>query len=245
MAYLNFADPDFRMLATLGRILGVTRVTGLGYNPSIDTATVPEDIWTNGGIYPWPAGATMFELGYLAGGDVGRVIRVSGIDYETKDIITEDVTTNGTTFVALTKPFYRINRMTNISAGVNPNDVILRRVVGGTVQAVIPAGIGVTLQSQYSVPRLHTLLMFSVDFSINADSGINARSADAALFLQNSVGAITMPLRITASTFTSKQLPVFTTIPILAEQDFQLRCVYCSANATIITGAWEGYLIRD
>lgn len=44
------------------QVPGYRRITALGNNPDVDSAAVPEDIWSGGGAYPWMTGATSLEI---------------------------------------------------------------------------------------------------------------------------------------------------------------------------------------
>ncbi len=246
MANFSLSDSNFAILAALGKISWATPARALGHNPVISTGTLPEDIWTGGGIYPWPIIGTDFQLGYPSGGDTGRVFRVTGIDFATRYEISENVTTNGLTFVNLLNKFYRINSIRNLSPGVNPDDLILRRTSDQTVQAIVPSGQGVTQQSQYTTSRGKTLLIKTIELTINSVSGTSVRNVDAVTYFQSSSGAIVIPRRITAiSTNGPTVLVAETYISVPAETDFQLRAIDVSTNNSLVTGAWEGFLISD
>jgi hypothetical protein len=76
---------DFLQAVGLGQVPGYRRVTAIGNNPDLDTATLPEDIWSGGGQYPWMTGATALEVvsdsaNDAAAGTGARTVTINGLD---------------------------------------------------------------------------------------------------------------------------------------------------------------------
>lgn len=75
---------DFLMAVGLGQVPGYRRITALGNNPDMDTGAA-EDVWTGGGIYPWPTGSTALEIvsdsaNDAAVGTGARTVTINGLD---------------------------------------------------------------------------------------------------------------------------------------------------------------------
>src|SRR5678815_5076419 len=127
----------FSYKALIGGLPPLARVSALGYNADVDTATVPEDVWAGAALgilnaidhklIPLPtvavsmevrsdsasdtaagAGARTLLVGYLAAGYVAK---------------TATITLNGTTAVAMPEDVLRINSVLVASTGTNPRGV--------------------------------------------------------------------------------------------------------------------------
>lgn len=106
--------PSFFEIAT-GKFVGVSKNNKSGRNSDIDTATVPEWIWENGGVYTgFPTGAAetievfSSDANDTAAGSGARTVTLFGLD-ENFDQITETVTLNGATGVTTTNAFSRLH----------------------------------------------------------------------------------------------------------------------------------------
>jgi hypothetical protein len=86
-----------------------------GFNPGIDTASTPEDVWDLGGIYPFPSSAlattvVSSSVNDAAAGTGARVLVIEGLDGAGVSV-TQTVVLNGTTPVTLATPLFRVNSM--------------------------------------------------------------------------------------------------------------------------------------
>lgn len=133
-----------------------------GYNGDVGTSF--ETVWTQGGLYSYPAAATVMTVSSgsandAAAGTGARTVAVVGLDsnwYER----TEVVTLNGQTAVSTTTSFLRVFRCYCVTAGSGGVNAGVIYVGTSTVTAGVPANIytsiaageGQTLQSFYTVP---------------------------------------------------------------------------------------------
>jgi hypothetical protein len=153
----------------LGSELGCSLVTIHGHNGDVDTGTIPEDIWEGGGLYPFLAAASALEIvsddADDDDGDTGaRTVRVESLDanYES---VTQIVTMNGTTPVALTGTHLRVNKVQVITSGSSGSNegVLTLRVPGpGSIVAVVDNnggafGDGIAHNGIYTVPAGYKL----------------------------------------------------------------------------------------
>lgn len=235
---------DYLMNVGWNLVPGHRRVTALGNNPDIDVA--PEDVWSGGGLYPWMTGATSLEIvsdsaADAAAGTGARTVTIAGLD-TTYTEISQTVTLNGTTAVAIPTQLFRINGALIITAGsggVNAGNLIVRDAGAGTTRAVIPLGYGITRQSQFTVPLGYTLQITSIVFSINRPS--SSRDATIATFVQTSTGIYRMPLELSVDGNAYRQDGV-PGIMLPEKTDFGLRCTAVSATNTDLTAAWLGVM---
>lgn len=245
MSLWNLSTRDFFMLIGFGQISGYNRVAALGNNPDVDTGS-QEDIWTGGGIYPWMTSATQLEAVSTSASDsaagVGaRSLLVNGLsdDY---DPAPQSIALDGTTAVPIPTAIFRINGgliMSAGSSGTNVGDIIIRDLGGGTTRAIIPAGYGITRQSQYTVRAGHTLSVVSLLMCINRPT--STRDATVATFIQSPNGFYRLPLEVSVdgNPYRHDGNPG---IIIPEKTDFGLRCTYVSTSNTDLQGAWLGIL---
>ena len=241
---------DFLVAVGYGIAFGYSRVTALGNNPDIDKVSVPEDIWTGGGLYPWMTAATSLEIVSTnatdaAAGAGARTVVLRGLN-DAFQPVTQTLTLNGLAPVAIPAQLYRINSAAIESAGagrVNAGDINVRDAGGGTVRAIIPAGSGIARQSQYTVPVGYTLSIHSMFVCVG-------RQPDYA----KPVGATVMPYIASPLSHYHLTLEISSAAPyrhdgspgiiIQEKNDFGLRCVHVSGDDSNVTAAMLGTL-RD
>ncbi len=238
---------DFLMNVGYSLVPGYRRVAALGNNPDISIGVV-EDVWSGGGLYPWMTAATSLEM--VAGGvndtsagTGARTVRVDGLDINYVEV-SETVTLNGTTPVALVTPMFRINLMLVLTAGsLETNDaaITLRDAGAGTTRALIPAGYGITRQSIFTVPAGNTLQIVSNVLCINRPAGVG-RFATFATYFRSSAGVRRLPLELSIGDEPPYLHPGTPGIIVTEKTDYALRCTSVSANNTDVTAGWLGVM---
>lgn len=111
-----------------------------------------------------------------AAGTGARTVLISGLN-TSYDEISETVSLNGTTAVALTKTYLRINAMVVASAGsggVNAGNLTVRTVSGSTTLAVMAAGENTLLQGVYTIPNKYRGYLLMYRALRNATNGFSA-----------------------------------------------------------------------
>jgi len=152
-----------------GEVQGQAGSTVFGSNTAIDTGTVPETVWSDSGLYPWQA-ATPFSLEILSSsandtsaGTGARTVTVVGLDANWA-VQTQVVSMNGTSVVALTGTWLRVNSCvvtTTGSGGTNAGNITLRLASAGAKQALIATGAGAAAMAIYTVPAGQTAYLRS------------------------------------------------------------------------------------
>lgn len=265
--YVTNVKSDFLSDVSLGLMGGtgpgaiVRRVTGLGQVTIAGSGVAANDIWPNGGIYPWVTGGAAIAMEFVstsandtAAGTGAQTVTVNGLDFAGNEL-SETKPTNGTTAVALTNLYYRINSvgLGAVGSGLrNAGTISVRDAGGGTVRSVIPISSvadlspGVSKGSQYTVPAGHSLLIYDIDLQLNGSAGGAARGADCLLYFRGSAATapVRMPRALSATDTQAKNLDPKTRILVTAGTDFQLRCSYTSNTNVILSGSWEGILFR-
>lgn len=233
-----------------GIVGSARRVTALGNNPDVDSGAIPEDIWTGGGAYPWLSVATSLEVASLnpadtAAGTGARSVLVNGLDANYAEVA-QTVALNGGT-VALPTPLLRVNSVFIMSAGsgkVNAGDILIRDAGAGTTRAIVPAGYGITRQSQFTVPAGWTLQVVSMLFCFNRASA-GARFATFATYIQSQQGFYRMPLEITIGDEPPYRHDGIPGLVITEKTDFSLRCNFTSNDNADITAGWLGVMRKN
>jgi hypothetical protein len=134
-----------------------------GYNPSV--TTTEEDVWFNGGTYPWPTSA--LPLRVKAGGNANdtsagtgaRTVTILGLNASFAEI-SETVTLAGASASSpTTQSFIRVTRAWVATSGTytgsNTGNVVIETTSGSTL-ANLAAGVGQTQLSMYTVPAGYT-----------------------------------------------------------------------------------------
>lgn len=233
----------------VGAYVGHRRVVALGNNPSVETAA-PEDVWSGGGLYPWMTAATSLEVVAASASDTSagtgaRTISIAGLKADYTEL-SQTITLNGTTPVAVPTQLYRINQSLIMSAGsdgTNAGDITIRDAGAGATRAIIPAGFGITRQSVFTVPAGYTLQVISQLFSINRTGGGGGRYATLQTFIRNAVtGMFRLPLELSISDQNPYRHDGVPGLVLPEKTDFCHRCAVVSTNATNVSGGWLGIM---
>lgn len=237
---------DFYTAVGLGMVPGCRRVTGLGSNPDVDPGTLPEDVWSVGGTYPFMAAATSLEVVSTSASDAAagvgaRTITIFGLDINYIEV-NQTITLNGLTPVAVPTQLFRINSILIMSAGttkVNVGDINVQDAGGGTVRGQVPAGFGISRQAVFTVPAANTLSVHSILFAQTRSGGVERNVTMATLF-QSPNGFYRMPLEVSVSQITPYRHEGIPGIIVPEKTDFVIRVLAASANDSSVTAAFLG-----
>jgi hypothetical protein len=252
------ADKDYNTAIALGLIPGVTRIAQLGYVVVATTGSVPVDIASTPVALPGSAGVSLEAVSSsasdAAGGAGMQSLVVGGVNPDYQLIRPITVALNGTTAVAI--PDSAIGKWLRVTSArgsmtipnasatqTNVGTITIRDAGGGTTRAVILPGKGIAQSSLYTVPVGHMLIIKAIEFQIlsSAGGGIT-RGADAQLIFRNSNGFFTGARNLSCTDTGAATIDSELFIPVLARQDFWMRCTYTSANTMAVTGSYEGHL---
>lgn len=247
--------------AATGLIPNAMRIATLGNNPNIDTATQPEDVWAGAQIgllngvdhrfIPKPTAAVAMEVvsdsaSDTAAGSGARTVVIGYLDgaYAAK---TTTITMNGTTPVAMPEDVLRVNSMIVAAVGTvgssNAGNISVRAAGGlGATYNYMPAGIGISRTSMYTVPSGFSFDILSLVLSINRVDTQN-RWATYSLCIQNSAGRLLKGLELSNGSEAPYRHEAADGVPIntiAATNDVWLRCEAVSQNSTNTTGSLFG-----
>lgn len=152
-----------------GLVKGASVVFLAGKNEDVAVNT-NESIWLHGGVYPWStwdAGAARLYVASSAA-DVGQLILIDGLD-SNFNMQSEVIALNGTTAVATTKSYIRLNNVINVGSTAFTGDLTVRYgSAAGTVIGAAEAVSQMSRSSVYTVPADHTAYTVYGDFSVSA-----------------------------------------------------------------------------
>lgn len=235
----------------------IRRVTALGNNPDVDQGSLPETIWPGGGLYPWMTGSTSLEAVSTSvqdsptGTGMGAIsLTLMNTSYAESSVA---VTLNGTTPVAITGTWFRINGgiITTKGSGApavgaaNVGDIIIRDAGGGTTRAIIPAGKGILRQCIYTTPAGYSLQIVSQYIGFNRGTGVGTtRYLTVTGYIQNSAGVARQPLDLSCDgeSYRHDGIPG---IMLPEKTDFAMNAISVSADNSDITGAFLGVLLKN
>ena len=168
---------SFLLAVQMGQIPEMSLVDKFGLNPSITTG--PEDIWEGGGVYTYDSNADVVSLASSNAAD-NQVINVQGLD-GTGVFVSQDITLNGTTRVALTTPLWRVFRMQNQGSTDIAGNVFCYTGTGTVpsigdpeVRAIITNGSNQTLMALYTIPSGKVGFMLGGEVGINLSGSVFA-----------------------------------------------------------------------
>lgn len=230
------AYEPFDLQVARGQIDGHSTVNIYGYQPSVGTTSIP--VWENATAYTYPvAAATMYLSG--SNGD-SATITIVGLDASYAPI-TEVLTLNGTTPVATTKQYLRINSMfVSMGSATNPAGAVYLKNSGGTVTyAQINAGVGRTQAAIYTVPAGFTYFLQRVNVytSLNGNDYVTYQNKTIS---PAGVVQLTQQAPFAMGYEALRIMPR----PIAEKTDIQLMCKVQTGTGAVAV-AQEGYLIKN
>lgn len=242
----------------LNQIEGHRRFVGNGNNPDVDTASVPENAWAGGGLYPWiPMAGSYLEMisDSTQDGPSGTGIatyRLTLLDMNYNEV-TIDVTLSGSTSTAVAVsggPYIRINDARKLTKGsgapewraTNVGNVSIRDSGGGTVRGLIAAGRGNLRQCIYTIPAGYTGEVISMFIGFNRGAGGGTtRYMTASSFIQSPDGTCIYAIDISCDGEVYRH--DFTPGIFLPQKtDFALEIISCSSDNSDITCAFQGIM---
>jgi len=249
----NGQAPPFELQVAGGLVEGVSRIVIMGHNTDVDLASLPEDVWEAGGLYPFQSIAQSLEIvstsaADAAAGTGAQTVRVDGLDSNWAQQF-ETVTLNGVGVVPLIKQYLRVNSCECVTSGsglLNAGVITLRVAGGGATQAVIDTGEGRAMQAVYTVPAGKTAHFISRECSIlrsaitaTCEIFVNVRDASTSQpwIVRNLIG-----LQSNGTSSLVKGLPF---LRVGQRNDFRATVNNVSANDTSISATFEVFLVTN
>lgn len=254
--YFNQLDAALRNAMTVqepyelqvakGQVVGASSVNKFGTN--LDVGTTEETIWTNGGDITWPAAAftayiVSSDAADASAGTGARTVTVSGLDADYK-VKTASVTLNGTSAVAISGTWLRINRafVTSSGTGGGAAGTVTIQDVGATVVYADLSEGNQTQIAAYTVPAGHTLYLDQITFTAAVSIGTNSATVklDTRDFGSNTFRTRYIADLQSGELINSLQYP----LALPEKTDIEARAVM-SAGTASISAFFEGVLIAN
>jgi hypothetical protein len=192
---------SFELDTAIGRVSGQTAFNKFGRNESVGTTIEPV---STGGVYPTPTALTSLEIVSSSSNDTSagtgaRTVTIIGIGTNYAEV-SETVTMNGITAVALANQYYRVYRAyvatsgtyASSTAGSHAGTLTIRVSGAGATWASIGLidglGRGQTQIASYTVPASKKLYILSLDFSIE-----NGKAISLYLFQRTNIDTVSAP----------------------------------------------------
>ncbi len=230
------AYEPFDLQVARGQVDGHSTVNIYGYQPAVGTTSIP--VWENATAYTYPLSAiTMYLSG--SNGDTAQ-ITIVGLDASYVPI-SEVVTLSGTTPVATTKQYLRINSMfVSMGSATNPAGIVYLKNQAATVTyAQINAGVGRTQAAIYTVPAGFTYFLQRVNIytSLNGNDYVTYTNKTIS---PAGVVQLTQQAPFAMNYEALRVMPR----PIAEKTDIQLLCRIQTGTGAVAVSQ-EGYLIKN
>ena len=169
-----------------------------------DVGGTAEDIWTPGGVYPWPEAAETVRIKAggdatdTAAGDGARSVTIEGLDENWAEVSETVVTAGAGASDPTTATFIRVFRAFVATVGVygaaNTAAIQIENTTSTDVIGYIGAGLGQTEMSQYTIPAGKKGYLLGIEATVDS-----AQSADLRMWQRQDADDVTVP-------FTPKRL---------------------------------------
>ncbi len=242
---------DAEIAIAQGLFQGYSIVNKVGLNPSIDGATVPEDIWGNGGVYTgWAATAQTLEVFSSAaadnsGGTGARTVFIQGLDAN-YNLLTETVTLNGITPVLTTGSFLRCHTMrvqTAGTGGVNAGTITVRQsTTTANIMLFMRIGLNQTNDGVYTIPAGFTGYLVNMHACVRGNSG----SIISAGIWTRSFGSVFRQRRPFSCSQSAQYVDsIYGGLSFTEKTDLTYRCDASSGNNAEVVVSFDIILVRN
>lgn len=246
------AYEPFDLQVSRNQIQGHKTLFKFGNNADINGSL--ETIWSQGGLYAYPAAASVMKVSSsstddAAAGTGARTVVVSGLDANYNEI-SETVELNGQTEVTTTSSFLRVFRAYVATAGSGGTAAGTIYVGTGTVTLGVPAnvfavitlGANQTQMALWTVPAGYTLYIYGGTFSA---SSANTTHTVLGQFLFRPLGGVFR--NVADVTVASEAFRYDWEIPLAIPEksDIEARAIALSGSNFYVTASFEGTYIKN
>ena len=234
-----------------GLVPNVSLITVFGYAPAVGSGVSKVNVWELATAWVPMASAQSLELlsssaSDTAAGTGARSILIAGVDTN-YNLISEIVTPNGTTVVALVSTYRAINSLTVLTSGTNTNNVgniTLRVASAGSTQGYIAANVGASRLGRYTVPTGYTLVLHNFFLLGNGVAGGQATVQTLTNVLLSN-GTVFQGLPLTLANVMSTTITVPDGVIIAATQTVEFLINSVSIAGLDVSTGTTGYLIKN
>lgn len=237
---------DFNLMVGEGLYQNNSITIKDGLNADIDTGSVPEDIWSDGGIYTgFPSAPAAAEVVSADAGDTGTLFYFYLATADDLDYSFGSVTLNGTTPVSLGHNIFRCNFAYYESGGTNANigDITIRfTATPSTVFVSVPANYGQSYCAAYSVPKGSSVYIDRITASVR---GATSGSVDGVFYYKSFTGSprYRFPFEMSFGSFYFDDMDYNVKIP--QQVDIIPRIVFSSANNLSVKASYRILKVKE
>ena len=237
----------YSLRVSQGQVAGASTLYKFGFNPDIDG--VEETIWSSGGNVPWPTAAFTAYIVSTSTADNGvtntgaQTVQVEGLDadYNIKSV---SVTLNGTSAVAISGTWIRINRAyvtLSGTGGTAAGTVSIQNQAATVTYADLALG-NQTQMAAYTVPAGYTLYLDDVSFT--AALGIQSKNVTAKFVLRK-FGSNTFTTGV-IQTLQSNELVTSFPYPLAIPEKTDVECRAFSDTTNVgVSASFQGILVAN
>lgn len=238
MAKSHYPTEDYKLTLSRGLVVGceVRNIFGTTSNVANIVTGEFRTPWENGANYVFPPSAVVMSVVSSSTSDTAVILLLIGLDanYNT---IQETVAVDGTTPVATSQSFLRINDAVIVSGNAVGNLTISNT---GVTYAKILAGTGRDQKAVYTVPAGHCFYLTRIDaFCTDANGG---KAAQFRNFLTSANGR---QLRVADTTFFNS-MNILRVHPFKYDQKTDVLMQLKSLSGSVFGSIFaEGILVRE
>lgn len=157
-----------------GSVIGHKRISKFGYNADIDTAA-EEDVWTAGGTYTFPSdsGESIEAVSTSVADTLELTVEGLDANFDEQSIL---VTLTGTTPVAVSGTWTRINRAFNSNGTLYVGVITVENTANTLVYAEVPIADQQTNMMIWTVPRGFSAFIIDFAATMNKTGGASANA---------------------------------------------------------------------
>jgi hypothetical protein len=237
-----------------GRLTGIAKNNKSGRNGDIDTATVPEWVWENGGVYTgFPDGnaetlrIVSTDANDAAAGTGAQTVTVVGLD-ENWLIQSETLTLNGTTPATGTLLFRRVHTASVQTSGSTNTAynigtiTVSHSTTTANVFLTIQPGRNQSNAAVYTVPD--GKIGIKVNLRVEVDRG-NSSTISGFVYVREFGKSPRLRRPFTASNTSGFYEEPYAGLTYPAKTDIGIVVTACSANNTAVQASFDIILIDD
>ena len=245
---------DFVLEIAKGNIAKHSLITKFGYNSTINTSTLPEDLWDTGGVFVSPTVARIHNITSSSTSDTSagigaRTILIRGID-GSYNAASETIIMNGTANVATVNSYVHIHLMqvlTGGSSAANVGTITATAQTDSTVTCSMTIGYNQSASSIYFVPTGYKAYVMRARARIN---NAIANSSATVQILNKPFGGVfqlktQMGLNNAGSSFVELDYTGSSPFILQGKSIIKLSCLNVSNNSTSIEGEYDLILVQD
>ena len=220
----------------------------LGENTDVDTGTVPETVWRNGGLYQQPTTATTVTISSSSssdplGGIGAQIVLVEGLNEDYEEIW-EVINLNGTSTVTSTNTYWRVNFFRVVFSGSNQKNVgNITATVDSKVVRYIAAGIGLDQTAVYTVPKDHTLFLTEIHYGTIKGSSARYATISTQVYVPTTNTEYTSSEFVVSSNQNHNINHPLTMARVNEKSEICHHVQSVSTNSSDISGSFRGLLV--